>query len=212
MGSLNFGAIYRSKEFVIIAPESVISVITVKSNMNKDDIIDGLKNLSTLTRLDIYYRLDRLGIDMKPLFKPIKKFFVSYNGSSKNQNTLKIISNFYKDYLLKNKDINIYNPSDKPESIFPVTITSIESKDKSFIFGWGPPNDKLGTGIYKEDMKRIPFYYRQNNNITSQFEKLIFLILSSVYNYFGTKAVTILSGWADLNPIIGAMIRWRFRI
>lgn len=216
--SLNFGAIHRSDEFVIVSPESVISVITIKSNLTKKDLIDGLNNLSSIIDLDLKYRFSHEDTNDTPIFKPIHKFFLSFTGTTKNQDTLGIVSEFYKDLLSKKthyenelikvlREINpqihdkkYYNICDR---IFVSMITSLEAKEKSFIRGIGPPEDISGNLTFKSGIKRVPFLYKHKNKITNQFEKFIYNILLSVYQYYGTNAFSILAGWSDMNPVWG---------
>lgn len=218
--SSKFGAIHKSKEFVIIPPEAVISVITVKSNCNKSDLIDGLKNLSSLIDLELKYR-NRKDSDRNALFKPIHKFFLCFKSESKVGTVLDIVSNYYKILLEKSPEYESYviehlkdiDPTkwdtvaeSAMKTIFVSMITSLESKEKSFIRGYGPPDDLLGTGVYKHGIRRVPFLYHHKDDITGQFEKFIYHVLSSVYEYLGNYAFSVLAGWSDLHPVYGARI------
>lgn len=64
--------VYRTDEFVIVPPESVIAVITVKTSMSNADIEDGVRNLMSLCMIDLAYRAPAK-------LPPIVKMFVSFN-------------------------------------------------------------------------------------------------------------------------------------
>lgn len=214
--SLRHSAVYKTREFVIVPPESVIAVISVKSNMEPGDVKDSLENLFSISPLEFAYR-DFPFREGDSLCLPIAKFVVSYNGPAKQSTTLQTISEYYRDLLASSKEIaekiipvlqkvNPLNPEKdhviQIRKVFPVQIAAIESNKISFLLGWGPPDDLFGAGSFgPHKLKRIPYIYPQQNKVTSPFEKFIHHILFHVYWALGTPGWSIISAWGDFNPV-----------
>ena len=119
----------------------------MKSSLNKKDLIDGLKNLSSVTKLDIQFR-EKWIENNNPILPPIGKFLISYKAGISSKKCIEHISNYYKslfetlEYLCKEfipllQKINPFQPeqndSDKFDRIFPQIIFSIENPSASFI-------------------------------------------------------------------------------
>lgn len=220
--SSKYGSIFQTSEFVVVPPESVIAIITVKSNMNNSDIESGLHNLSSVIDLDLQFRRSRIDKENKHIFRPIRKYFISYKGTTSKKKTKEKISKYYRDLFLQNQkysdiivpklqEINPLNPSEEIkqtlQTFLPKLILSIESDDSSFFTGWGPPEDECGEQTFGPcELKRVPYLYPQHNKITSQFEKLIYYIISNVYDYLGTEGWSTVAAWADIPPVGGVRI------
>lgn len=101
--SSKYGSIFQTSEFVVVPPESVIAIITVKSNMNNSDIESGLDNLSSVIDLDLQFRRSRIDKEKKHLFRPIRKYFISYKGTTSKEKTKEKISKYYRDLFLQNQ-------------------------------------------------------------------------------------------------------------
>ena len=54
--SARHSPVFRSSDFVVVPPESVIAVLSVKSNLNNQDIDEGLENLLSLTPIELRFR------------------------------------------------------------------------------------------------------------------------------------------------------------
>jgi len=217
--SSKYGSIFQTSEFVVVPPESVIAIITVKSNMNNSDIESGLHNLSSVIDLDLQFRRSRIDKENKHIFRPIRKYFISYKGTTSKKKTKEKISKYYRDLFLQNQkysdiivpklqEIDPLNPSEEIEqtlqTFLPKLILSIESDDSSFFTGWGPPEDECGEQTFGPcALKRVPYLYPQRNKITSPFEKLIYYIISNVYDYLGTEGWSTVAAWADIPPVGG---------
>ncbi len=218
--SSRYGVIYKTKEYVIVAPESVIAIITVKTNMKKCDIESALDNLDSIINLDRLFRRSRLNQKTKKnLHKPIAKYFMSYNPPNDPIKAGLTISEHYKDLLLNNqqyaneiinalKNIDPINPSNETQdvisTIMPRMIFSIESPDSSYLTGWGPPDDLLVEKEFgDEKVKRLPYLYKQKNKITTQLDKFVGNLISLIYKYLDTPGWTTSAAWADIHPMYG---------
>jgi len=223
--SSKYGVIFSIDEFVIVPPESVIAIITVKSHMRKSDLENGLKNLSSVIDIDLKFRRSRLNKkDGESIFNPIYKYFISYKKPTNIKATGEIISNFYIDLIRKNQSYtnDIFNefnmmdplkPADKtikvmstyiPNMIFSLD-NSDDNSDASFISGFGPPEENMlqDNNYGPEKLKRIPYLYKQNNNITTQLDKFVAELLQVVYEYLGTPGWSTPAAWADIHPVTG---------
>lgn len=217
--SSKYGPIFKTMEYVILPPEAVIAIITVKSNMSKEDIESGLENLDSVIDLDFKFRLSRKDKKDNNLFNPIYKYFISYNSETAVKTKGKVIGAHYISLLEKNQEyanklikvlqeINPREISSEAENIiaalFPRMLFSIEKDDASFCTGWGPPEDIDGEEQYGEDkLKRKPYLYNQKNKITTQFDKFVTDILSIVYKYLETPGWSTSAAWADIHPTFG---------
>jgi len=110
--SLRNSAVYKTREFVIVPPESVIAVISVKSNMEPSDIKDGLDNLFSIFPLEFAYRNFPFR-EGDSLCLPIAKFIVSYNGPANQVTALQTISEYYKELFASSKEITDRGVYDK---------------------------------------------------------------------------------------------------
>lgn len=217
-----YSPIYRTPDFVIVPPESVVAVIEVKSNLEDSDIKKGLSNLMSVVPLDIEFREKWVDENKKPILPPIGKFLISYKGKKNTNLLLEKISNYYVDefkrdeYLCKEiiPTLQKFDPIhreekdwDKIDRIFPKIIASIENNSCGFYRGFGPPEDIYGKEKYGQlELKRIPYFYSQKYEITTPFEKFIGQLLYTIYKNIGTKGWSTMYAWADFNPIEGFRI------
>lgn len=221
--SSKYGVIYKTKEFVIIPPEAVIAAISVKSKMDKNDVISAMENVDSLIELDRLFRRNRWDKEKnEPIFRPIMKFLVFYDAPKAPLKIGQIISEHYKKLICNNQEyanelieelrkVNIFEPSrfsnELISTYIPKSICSIESEEGSYFAGWGPPDDLLGSDLHgPEKLKRIPYIYRQKNNITSQLDKFVLYIIQTVNNYLQIPVLSTSSAWADIHPIYGFRI------
>lgn len=92
-------------------------------------------------------------------------------------------------------------------------ILSVDETDFSLTQGFGPPilefpgyllNPSLSPPVYGPGLKRLPYLYPQNHEITTPLEKMIYQVITAVYVSLGTKGWSIVAAWGDLNPALGA--------
>ena len=96
-------AVYQSQEFVIVPPEAVIAAISVKTTLNKADLVESLENLLSLTPLELEYRV-RLDPNSKmPMFRPITKIVVSYKEPPNLATALNTVGEFFQDRFASDK-------------------------------------------------------------------------------------------------------------
>src|SRR5262249_23681449 len=90
------------------------------------------------------------------------------------------------------------------ERVIPKLTAAIETREASFLQGWGPPNDIIGAGSYGTDhLRRLPYMYLQDNRLTSPVEKVVYYVLASVHAALGTTGFSLVSAWGEFNPATG---------
>ena len=212
-------AVHQSQEFVIVPPEAVIAAISVKTTLNKADLVESLENLLSLTPLEREYRV-RLDPNSKtPMFRPITKIIVSYKGPLRLNRTLTAVGEFFQerfanDQTLAAEMIDAFqnfdpiNPAQEQiyqvERIVPKLIAAIETDNISMVQGWGPPEDGRGVNTYGPRLRRLPYMYVQKNALTTPLEKVVYHVLESVYLALGTPGLSIVSAWGEFNPSTGS--------
>lgn len=97
--SHKYSPIYRTKEFVIVPPDSVVAVIEVKSKFNKRDLLEGLTNLLSVAKLDIQFREKWVDENNNPILPPIGKFLVTYKSGTHLKPLLVIFLIFINQFL-----------------------------------------------------------------------------------------------------------------
>lgn len=220
--SLRHGAVYRTREFVIVPPESVIAAISVKTTLNRKDILNSLKNLLSVVPLELMYRSELDQKTMEPRFLPITKIVVSYEGPNKPEAALATIGTFYQDLFAKDaklaaemiavfQDFEPIQPSRartyQVERVLPTLVAVIDDKaNTSFLQGWGPPGDVIGTQTYGPGLRRLPYMYPQENKLTSPLEKLVYCVLTSVYLTLGTLGWSLVAAWGEFQPATGVRV------
>jgi|WetSurMetagenome_2_1015567.scaffolds.fasta_scaffold22417_3 hypothetical protein len=209
--SMKNSCIYRTENFVIVPPESVISIISVKSNLNNNELEDALINISSVIDLDVVYRDKNIILEKgKEYFPPITKYIISYSGPTNYKNVLETVSKYYHNKVNERKEILDYlnnligtiktTPNQKDNAtiyrIFPKCITSIEY-DFNFIVLWGP-ND---CSINKNSKPLRPYIIPQKNKNTTSLEKFVYNLLSDVYLYIENNNLALLCAWGDFNSV-----------
>ena len=213
-------AVYRTREFVIVPPEAVIAAISVKTTLNKKDLVESLENLLSLTPLELIYRVRPTS--KTSLLRPITKIVVSYKGPLRLNRTLNAVGEFFqerfaKDQTLAAEMIDAFQNFDPINSaqkqmhqvkrVIPKLIAAIETDDVSMIQGWGPPNDLRGETTYgPAALRRLPYMYVQKNKLTTPLEKVVYHVLESVYLALGTPGLSIVSAWGEFNPSTGSRV------
>lgn len=213
--------VYRTREFVVLPPEAVIAAISVKTTLNKKDLVDSLENLLSLTPLEIVYRAASDPTSRNPLFRPITKIVVSYRKPSRLSRTLSVVGEFFQEKFAGDQTLAAemitafqnFNPICpvqeqiyRVERVIPKLIAAIENDDSSVIRGWGPPEDRLGSNTYGPGLRRLPYMYVQKNDLTTPLEKIVYYVLESVYLALGTPGSSIVSAWGEFNPITGSRL------
>jgi hypothetical protein len=214
-------AVFRAGEFVIVPPESVIAAISVKTKFDKQSLIDSLVNLQSVTDLDLAYRQRLLNDKDEDVHLPILKIAVAYEGPSDSATALNTISEHYEALFAKNAKLgqelrNVFQKFDpvrpcerhvnKVDRILPSMVVAIESNEISLMRGWGPPEDQLPTKTYGPGLRRLPYMYAQNSNLTSPLEKLVYQVLRTTYRTLGTNGLSLLAAWGEMHPIVGFRI------
>ena len=219
--SSRHAAVYRTREFVIVPPEAVIAAISVKTSLGHDELVDSLENLLSLTPLELMYRsaLDpESGI---PVFRPITKIVLSYEGPSNLDNALNTVGKFFQarfatDARLTSEMITAFRDFDpihpaqaqvyRVERLIPKLIAAIETGDASLFQGWGPPEDVLGVQTYGPGLRRLPYMYVQENKLTTPLEKVVYYLLTSTYATLGTSGWSLVAAWGEFNPATGVRV------
>jgi hypothetical protein len=209
--------VYDAGQFVIVPPESVIAVISVKSRMTPQELRHGLENLLSVAALDAKFRRSILTRNQRRL-PAIAKFLVFYSQPQSTENIFPTIQEFYANVLAQRSDLASvivpplqrvdplkldYENWEEVRRVYPRLITTIEEGPANYTQGWGPPEDTYGQGVYGPNLRRLPFMYRHDTKITTAFEKLIFRLLEVVFYALESTGLSLLSAWGDLNPATG---------
>lgn len=215
--SAKHAPVYRGHDFVIVPPESVVSVLSVKSRLDNRDLKDGLDNLLTVTPIELRFR-EFQWADHAGAFPPITKFLVAYSTRRPPQNIQKFVADYYirlfaTDGALATalttalKEINPLAPAPRDQflisRLLPRMIATIDLKGPSFFVGLGPPDNIINRQTYGPGLRRLPYLYRQSNLRTRSFEKLCFEVLKSVYRIIGTLDWPTTAAWIDVDPVKG---------
>lgn len=208
--SANHAPVYRTDSFVIVPPESVVLVVSVKTLATPTELTIALKNVLTLAELDLAYRAK-----LHPLLPPIGKYVVAYDGAANpgailNALSRTMVNRFATDARMAESIVQVlrqrdpFNPSKdhawQAARILPQMLVSLD-KENGFAFfggGWGPGHDVLDT---PEGIKRLPYMYPTRSTITSFFEKFVYRVLSDVYTYLNTRGRALPAAWGDFDPI-----------
>jgi len=214
-------AVYDAGQFVIVPPESVIAVISVKSTMTLSELKGSLENIMSVVPLDYAYRSTYINKRTGQPLPPISKFIIFYSQPKSLRSILPRIQEYYADFMTQKTEIlhplvealKKIDPfkGDDPNYIetrraYPRLITTIEAGKANYVQGWGPPDDIYARNTYGPGMKRLPWMYRHDTKITTALEKFVFLLLSSVAIWLETPAISIISAWGDINPLTGIRI------
>jgi hypothetical protein len=216
--SSRHSAIFRTGEFAIVSPESVIAAISVKTTLDRRALHDCLDNLHSIVPLDRAYRQ---AVDQQTgqyLHRPILKLIVAYEGPANRATALSAVGEYYEELLAINvalaeemrvtfSNFNPINPSEDHvrtvDSIFPAMIAAIESNEVSLLRGWGPPQDRAASKTYGPGLRRLPYMYAQDSKLTTPLEKIVYQILSSTYSALGTVGWSLVAAWGEMDPVFG---------
>ena len=216
--SAKYSAVFRTGEFVIVSPESVIAAISVKTTLDRRDLVDSLENLMSVVSLDRYFRRGVFLETNEAIHRSILKLVVSYEGPSNHESALTTISEFFEERIANDSELakdlqgvlQVFDPvhpvSDHVvavDRVFPSLVAAIESKEISFYRGWGPPDDRTGSKTYGEGLRRLPYMYSQKSELTTALEKVVYHILRATYAALGTHGWSLVSAWGDINPALG---------
>jgi hypothetical protein len=212
-------AVFKTSDFVVVAPESVVAVISVKSKLDPEDIRSGIKNLATVVPLDVEFRSKRRRKrDGEPV-RPILKAVVAYELPKDRDNARRTIVSAINESLFADRklarglvkalrDLNPIDPDREHrhvvERMMPKLICAIDPPGDGFIMAYGPPDEEIRT--YGPGLRRLPFVYPQGKKLTSSFEKLIYYVLSATYLTLETPELSTTSAWADINPRTGMRV------
>lgn len=214
--SARHGAVYRTREFVIVPPEAVIAAISVKTTLDKSSLYESLDNLLSVTPLELEYGNNGYN-ELDPIIHPIMKIIVSLDGPVELDTTLKNIRDFFKkrfsddqilaktiDCVLKNSDPgkHKFNIS-QIARVFPKLIAVIDRSDCSFVQDWGPPNI-INETVSDQLMPNIlPYFYAQDKKLTTPFEKVVYFVLASTYRNLNTPGRSLVRAWGEYSPSRG---------
>jgi hypothetical protein len=219
--SSRHAAVYRTREFVILPPEAVIAAISVKTSLGHAELVNSLENLLSLTPLELMYRsaLDpESGI---PVFHPITKIVLSYEGPSNLDEALNTVGTFFQERFTNDvrlasemltafRDFDPNHPAQaqvyQVERIIPKLIAAIETPDASLFQGWGPPDVIWGPQTYGPGLRRLPYMYVQENKLTTPLEKVVYYLLTSTYETLGTYGWSLVAAWGEFNPATGVRV------
>ncbi len=215
--------VYRTKDFVVVSAESVITVISVKSNINDNEIIHGLENLCSIIPLDLFYRdnfskyfkeseeckpiskyllfldEDDIDDDKKIEFgKTISDFYTNLiNGNQKYKNFLTTIIKETDFYACSNEPIENKINREKFKLIYPKHIFCATTNSFSYYIGFGENPTK------NKEFQWIPTVYTQNSNRTTPFEKFMYYLMQDIYVSLGTIGIPFLSAMGNIDPRLG---------
>lgn len=207
--------VFRSADFVIVPPESVIATLSVKSNLENRDIDDGLQNLLSVTPIELQFRNFLSEGDQNPIFPPITKILVAYDSEREPRVIQQRVADFFNDLFAKDATLATYlretftridpmNPLPRDQylisRILPRMIGTVQLTGPSFSIDYGPPGDPFGSQRFGPGLRRLPYIYQQANNLTRSFEKITFEVLQSVYLILGTLGWSHTSAWIDIDP------------
>lgn len=216
--SAKYSAVFRTGEFVIVSPESVIAAISVKTSLDRNDLIDSLDNLMSVVPLDRSFRRGVFIETNEAIHRPILKLVVSYDGPNNQDTALATIGQFFEERIASDTDLakelqgvfqafDPVHPSSEHviavDRIFPSLIAAIESKEISFYRGWGPPDDRTASKTYGQGLRRLPYMYAQKSELTTTLEKVVYHVLRATYAALGTHGWSLVSAWGEINPALG---------
>ncbi|HEY5871095.1 MAG TPA: DUF6602 domain-containing protein [Candidatus Tectomicrobia bacterium] len=227
--AMRHAAVYRTREFVIVPPEAVIAAISVKTSLGHDELVGSLENLLSLTPLELMYRSTLDPKSGVPLFRPITKIVVSYEGPANLDNALNTVGKFFQarfaaDVRLASEMITALQGIDpihrertqaqvyQVERIIPKLIAAIETRDASLFQGWGPPDDpddicgRVGAQTYGPGLRCLPYMYVQENKLTTPLEKVVYYLLTSTYATLGTSGWSLVAAWGEFTPETGVRV------
>lgn len=211
-----YPSVFRTSEFVIVPPEAVIAVISVKSKLDTKSLNEGLNNISSIIPLDYTFRSSSKDIAIKSL-QPIRKYLIFYETEVRVEQVFKTVQSFYKksfeainykaDLLckLRKYDMGIHRHDSLIEAfnaclrLYLRSIVTINEKaETNFMFF---PRENITNHILA-DPPLLPCLWRQDSRTTSSFAKLVFDVLQAVCIAIGTRAWGSIHTWIEQDPIM----------
>jgi len=220
-------AVYDAGSAVIVPPEAVVAVVSIKSKMTLPELANGLQNLMSVGPLDYAFRSNWLMPGSNTPLPAIAKFLVFYSQPDSTKSILPRIGSVVSDAITASAEVSKrvakamrkcdpfegQDPNwEEARRAFPRLIATIEPGESNYIQGWGPSytpiqEDNPATPrIFGPGLRRLPWMYRCESKITTSLEKLMFLLLRSVSATLGVAAVSTLASWGDLEPTTGMRI------
>lgn len=215
--SAQHACIFRTENLVIVPPESVVAVISVKTSLEKKTLEESLENVTSVVPLDYRFRTDNGSESMESSVFPIRKYLVFYDNQRKmkTENVFTAVQDFYHSqnhnglgsyYLKVQEELRKYNRDPKLflragnacDRGFIKTITTIDPKSKANFYQF-----LQGSIIKKDncdDPPLQPFLFRQGSIYTTALEKLVFDILQAVMIALRPIGWQSIHHWISQNP------------
>jgi hypothetical protein len=209
--SLHHAPVFHTGEFVIVAPEAVVAVISVKTTLDSAQLESALENLVSVAALDFVFR----GHDgRKERLPAIVKIVAAFESGVKDVGALlNTTSRFFQERIaqdltiakhllhpLQEKDPFIFDDSAHREidRVFPAGVVTLASSNVSLTRGYGPPRDPTRV---VHGFRWLPYMYAQESNVTTPLEKLVYRLLEAVARHLGKEGGSLLSAWGDFHPV-----------
>jgi hypothetical protein len=103
--SAKYSAVFKTGEFVIVAPESVIAAISVKTSLDRRELVESLDNLMSVVPLDRTFRRGVCSNTGEEIYRAVLKLVVAYDGPRKQGNALATIGKFYEDKIASDVEL-----------------------------------------------------------------------------------------------------------
>lgn len=216
--SARHSPVFRGGDFVIVSPESVIAVLSVKTTLDRNTLRDSFENLRSLVDLELAFRSHAHRETGEFLHRSILKIVVAYESAIGFEPILEVARQYYGEMFADNaeyanevskilSEIDPFRPSQENiEGIgrfLPAMVAAIESNELSLTRGWGPPEDNAIQRVYGPGLRRLPYLYAQEAKLTTPLEKLVYRVMEWTYLALGTTGWSLVSAWGDLNPALG---------
>jgi hypothetical protein len=212
--SLHYAPVFRTGEFVIVAPEAVIAVISVKTSLESSELKSAYENLLSVTPLDVTFR----GNDgRKSKLPAIVKIVAAFESNTSAETLVRTTSEFFQQRLETDADLakHLLHPlqdidprefADAPnveiDRVFPAAVVTLASEEISLSRGYGYPTTLPRV---MHGFKWLPYVYALRSNVTSPLEKMVYRLLAAVMEHTGKEGGSLLSAWGDYHPVF----HWR---
>lgn len=206
-----YSPVYRTPDFVIVPPESVVCAISVKSDLRSSRTVKGaMRNLASVCALDLAYRSQNRDNSQPPILKVL----FGYHRGALPSSISEWIADYFRCELAGDRyltepvvralrGIDPVSPSEEHawamERTFPKMTICIGDEARSFLQGWGPPDDvasllssDVGGARWPRTygpcgLTRVPYLYEQRGSITSPFEKFVYYVLAAAHRFVGAR-------------------------
>lgn len=140
--------------FVIVAPESVIAVVSVKSKMTTEHLRQGIDNLASVAPLDLTFRKGLTFPATGRLLPAIAKFLLFFSQPDSHNSMLRNGAETVRTAVHRHEDMEAHlvqsmravdpfrrqDPMwDEARRVLPRHIAVIEPGPANYVQGWGPP-------------------------------------------------------------------------